>query len=564
MKIKKHFLSLMAVCGLFLGQLTCAHRNLDDRPKLTIVLVVDQFAYHYIPKLGKNFKYGLRYLFENGVVYGNAYHPHGVPETTPGHHGISTGTVPKDHGAVGNDWLDQNGIHVTYADDPDSPSLTTKEGTKGFSPRKTRVDNLSDQFVLKTSPDTVCKVFSMALKNYPAISMAGRTGKAFWLDPDSGDFSSSAAYFNALPDWVVEFNQKKKAEKLKSKIWELIYSEDSKKYDFPYIRNYDYAGFEKSMIGANSDTIINNSSENKYYTHHKTANSSKYYMFMKTPFSGKLLLKFAKNCIDANLSLKNNDKMLLWVSLSNLDLLCHFYGPHCIETIDLIYHIDKQIKNFIEYVNKRVGEKDYLIVLTADHGICPIPEIMEKQGFEMAKRISAMPLVKNLNEMIKEKYGVDKLVLDFEPTYFRLDSKVLDKFDDAVRRDVYNSILDYLRSVKGIKNVWTFDELANSTFEPYQLESFYKNQLYKGRSGDIICQPEPYCQITKYPTGTSHMSPYEYDTHVPLVIYQKGKFERKVINDKVWIPQLPITLAKILGVVVPSASTYDPLPGLKI
>jgi predicted AlkP superfamily pyrophosphatase or phosphodiesterase len=564
MRINKRFLLLITLQCFFLNQLICARYKEEGRPKLTIVLVVDQFAYHYIPKLGRHFKYGLKYLFENGVVYNKAYHPHGVPETTPGHHAISTGTLPKDHGAVGNDWLDMNGHPVAYADDPDYPSLTSQEGTKGYSSRKTRVDNLSDQFVFKSCPGTTCKVFSMALKNYPAISMAGKMGKAFWLDPESGEFSSSTAYFNALPDWVIEFNQKKKAEKLKAKIWDLVYSQDSEKYNFPYIRNYDYAGFETSMIGVNSDKIINNSSENKYYTHHKTKNSSNYYMFMKSPFSSKLLLKFAKRCIDANLSLENDDKMILWVSLSNLDLLCHFYGPHCIETIDLIYHIDKQIKKFIEYVSKRVGEEDYLVVFTADHGICPIPEIMQKQGFHLAKRISAGPLVNHLNEMIKEKFGVEKIVLDFEPTYFRLDRKALEKFDDTVKRDIYDLILGHLRSVQGIKNAWTFDELANSTFEPCQLENFYKNQLYIGRSGDIICQPEPYCQITKYPTGTSHLSPYEYDTHVPLVIYQKGKFEKKVINDKVWIPQLPVTLAKILGVAGPSASTYDPLPGLKI
>ena len=121
-----------------------------------------------------------------------------------------------------------------------------------------------------------------------------------------------------------------------------------------------------------------------------------------------------------------------------------------------------------------------------------------------------------------------------------------------------------MRSIPGIKNVWTFDELEDSTFQPHQLESFYKNQLYAGRSGDIICQPEPYCQITKYPTGTSHMSPYDYDTHVPLIIYQNGRFEKKKVNKKVWMQQLPVTLAHILHVGQPSASPYDQLPGLNL
>ena len=97
---------------------------------------------------------------------------------------------------------------------------------------------------------------------------------------------------------------------------------------------------------------------------------------------------------------------------------------------------------------------------------------------------------------------------------------------------------------------------------PDYLENFYKNQLYEGRSGDIICMPQPYCQITKYPTGTSHSSPYDYDTHVPLVLYQQGRFGRQTIRSKVWMQQLPITLAHILGVQRPSASTFATLPGI--
>jgi len=93
-------------------------------------------------------------------------------------------------------------------------------------------------------------------------------------------------------------------------------------------------------------------------------------------------------------------------------------------------------------------------------------------------------------------------------------------------------------------------------------ENFYKQQLYAGRTGDLICLTQPYCLLTSYPRGTSHSSPYDYDSHVPLVLYQKGRFEKKKINSKVWIPQLPVTLAHILNCERPSASTYKLLPGI--
>ena len=521
-----------------------------DTPMLTIVIVIDQFAFHYIPKLQKYFKYGLKDLFDNGIVYYKAYHPHGVPETTPGHHGLSIGTCPRDHGAVANDWLDPNGKIVEYVSDPAYPSLTSNEQATGYSSRNTKVDGLSDQFMFKSKPNCIHKVYALSLKSYPAVSMAGKLGKPFWIDQQSGEFTSSTAYFKELPKWVTDFNQLGQAEKLKNTVWKLMYPEDADEYDFAFMKNYDYAGMNEPMVGANSDKVISK------------INLHKYYMFEKTPQSSKYLLNFAEKCIDSNLKINSNDKMILWVSLSNLDLLCHFYGPDSLETIDLIYHIDKQLKDFFMYLKKKIGEKNYLLVLTADHGICPIPEIAQKQGFYQAKRIAAKTLIEHINEIVREKFDLPDFEVYFEPTSFVIKHEVFDKLSVKIKQEILKTIKDYLRSVPGIKNVWTFEELEGATFQPHQLESFYKNQLYAGRSGDIICQPEPYCQITKYPTGTSHMTPYDYDTHVPLIIYQRGRFEKKKINKKVWIPQLPATLARILHVEQPSASIYDLLPGL--
>src|SRR5258708_36943605 len=73
-------------------------------PRLAVVLVIDQFAYHYINKLYPQLKYGLRYLLDNGVVYTNAFMPHAQAGTATGHAGLNTGMCHKDHGFVPNAW----------------------------------------------------------------------------------------------------------------------------------------------------------------------------------------------------------------------------------------------------------------------------------------------------------------------------------------------------------------------------------------------------------------------------------------------------------------------------
>ncbi|KKQ32307.1 MAG: hypothetical protein US49_C0010G0007 [candidate division TM6 bacterium GW2011_GWF2_37_49] len=525
-------------------------------PKLAVVLIVDQFAYHYISKVKPFLKYGLKDFLDNGVVFENAYHPHGIPETTPGHHGLCVGTCAKDHGAVANDWVKTDGTIEQYVDDPECPMIGAgqTEDKIGKSNKKTRVDGLSDQFVLKSTNKSHNKVFALSLKSHPAIATACRMGKAVWLDSSAGQFVSSTAYFDKLPEWLIKFNEKHPIQNMYSNVWQTAYPKDSSAYDFLFCDNYEFTAYKESMIGRSIDDFCDNCIK-------RSSNTDKGECFVKNPQSSQLLLDLAKQCIKANFNKDGNERMLLWVSLSNLDLLTHFYGPDCMEPLDLIYHIDKQIGDFTKFLKKIVNSKDLLVVLTADHGVGPIPEIARKKGHKLACRIMAESLVKKMNDFIKQNFGLEKVVLDYEPTSFRLNREVMQGLGKTKQRDIMLHLTHFLKYQPGIKNAWICEDLRNSTFEPFELENFYKNQIYKNRSGDIICQPEPYCQITKYPTGTSHMTPYDYDTHVPLMIYQKGQFERKNITLKVWIPQLPVTLAKVLGVGKPSASTFEPLPG---
>ena len=94
------------------------------------------------------------------------------------------------------------------------------------------------------------------------------------------------------------------------------------------------------------------------------------------------------------------------------------------------------------------------------------------------------------------------------------------------------------------------------------INELFKNQLYPGRSGDLICKLQPYSAITKYPTGTHHRTPYEYDTHVPLAICWEGKIKKRIEHKKVLSIQIANTFAKLCEVPKPTASIEAPLPGV--
>ncbi len=507
----------------------------DIAPKITIVMVVDQFAYHYFPKLQKHFKYGFKRLLDNGIVYTNATHPHGVPETTTGHCSISTGCYPKDHGGVTNEWLDQKGNALRFENG--------KNPAQEKADHHLMVDSLSDQFLQFMSPTVPTNVFSLSIKAHPAIAMAGKTGKAIWFDNKKGEFCSSKKYFENLPVWAAAFN-KKIDQRYAGYTWKTCYKTDAPAYNYPHIKNYRFAGSKESFI-------------NKSFSSTPTPFS----FLIKTPIANQMLLDFAKECVNTNLNTQANDRMLLWVSLSQLDLLTHLFGPDSLESTDSIYHLDRQINDFITFIHRKVGASNCLFVLTADHGIAPIPEIQQLKGFPMAKRIMAEPLIKEMNQEVEKSFKISNIVKAFDPNSFRLNNELFTTLEPKTQNAILIKLRNFLRNYPGIANAWTYQELTNTPARLNQFTSFYKTQLFPGRVGEIIVQPAPYCQITSYPTGTSHCTPYDYDTHVPLIFYQPGKLTHKVINKRVLMPQLPVTLARLLHITKPSASPFDILPG---
>ncbi len=551
----KFFLSLLLV-SIF-GIVTPKTQNTP--PRLVAVIIIDQFAYHYIPKLHNHFRYGFKELFEKGVVYNNAYHAHAVPETAPGHHALSTGTLPSIHSVILNEWFDSNGKGTLYG----YTSLQPTENDRKYellSCDQTRVEGLSDQFVMASTNDVTHHAIALSLKPQPALACAQRLGKAIWFNEYTGNFISNANYFNQTPSWLDDFNQRYQLPQLSSVTWHCMYPPNDKAYAFPYIDNYDFVSLSKPMIGGMPIPIKNIESfykidDSKHQEH------TSYSLFLKTPHASKALIELAKVTLDQTLKNNKNNRLLLWVCLGNLDLLCHYYGPHAREAIDTIYHFDQQIQDFMDYAKKQVGADNCLFVLASDHGIAPIPEIMQKQGMTLAKRIRAKDLITSMNDLIKKKYNLDAVVKMYEPTFFILNKEALATVSQSIQQAIIADIKNYLAHHEGIKRVWTHKELQQTTFQPDSLENFYKNQIYNNRFGDIICMPEPYCLISNYAAGTSHLSPYDYDTHVPLIIYHQG-ISHKTISHRVWAGQLPGTLAYMLGINRPVASNCEILPGI--
>ncbi len=524
-------------------------------PNVCVVFVIDQFAYHYLWKLKPFFKYGLKKILDKGTVYHDATYPHAMPSTPTGHAALSTGTFGYIHGITGYGWIDEDNRYrlITEDDTPES-TVFSLNGLHdyGRSAKNLMADTICDQFSLSGEPSSPTYAFAISLKSRSAIMLAGQKGKAIWFDDTDGGLTSSKAYFDSIPKWLKKANKSLRPRHKAKYRWNYFHNCKSKAYSFSQIKNYEHSSFNMSRVG--KTFRIDTKSARPYST------------FIASPFGDRMVIETAKRCIKYHLNINEHrySRMLVFVCLSGFDYSGHLFGPDSLEQIDMLYHLDKQIGKFISAIQTIAGRKKSLFIVTSDHGVMPIPEVLNDKGFSMPKRICVQSLIEELNSVAKDEFGVENIVKHYEAPQFFLDKAQMSKLSPEQREKCLQKLKNTIKSKEGIRDCWTLRELEttdNNVKNKYQL--LYAKQIYKGRAGDLICLTEPYKMLTKYPKGTSHATPYRYDTHVPLAFYQTGVYDSGVqVQQPVSMLQFPLTLSRLINCPAPSCAQGPVLPGL--
>jgi arylsulfatase A-like enzyme len=522
-------------------------------PKLTVIFVVDQFAPQSLMTIKPYVQDGFKILLTEGVVFTNAHHPHGMPATCTGHTALSTGAYANEHGIVGNSWFTSRGICIECDDaSAEDAAVLAPDGVYNYgkSPHHIMVDGISDHFVLSSTEHRKRHAYAISLKSRAAIATADRAGIALWFDNQAGVFTSSKAYMHELPAWVASFNSLNKVESPGTVYWKQKFPDKSGAYAFPLANDYRYVRIGKSLINT------------KVPIGPEVAADNPYQLYVLTPDANKLVCDCATECIKTYIAESKADELLLWVCISSLDKLGHQFGPWSKETFDMLYYLDTQIGDVMKAAEKLINGEEILYILTSDHGIAPILEQLHDRGINLGHRIQSKELIKALNDYIESEYGYANLIYGTKGHQLYLNTKLLRNIPSVQRNAIIEDLQETLEAYEGIKKVWTHKELHTQSFSKYSAEQYFKQQLFRNRSGTLIMQVYPYTIIGSHTYGTSHKTPYTHNTNVPLIMYQKNKIEKKQINTKVLTLQLVPTLAHLLQVTQPSAAMTDVLPGI--
>lgn len=524
-------------------------------PKLTIIFVLDGVGYHVIQKLQPFFKGGLKELLDKGIVYQNAYHPHAQPTTAIGHTALATGAFADMHGIVANSWLKADGTKVDSIEDDNPYTIefgATQKDTKGKSPHNIMVEGISDQIMLHSQPDHPYIVYAVSFKDRAAIPLAGKLGKAIWFNYYSGKFTSSKAYFETLPAWVMQLNTVLPITKKKWVPWKQVFSPTSQAYNFRFINDYRYASAQR-LVG----TRIPKRSI--------SLTPKEYKLFTVSPIGQNMLFTCAQHCLDYLLQTYSNHSILLWISISTPDKIGHWFGPDSLEYIDLMYHVDQQLGSFMNYVKRKVAPNSTLFALTADHGSTPIVEFLQEEGINTAQRVNSVEMAQKVNHVIAKTFNLQKnCIFSIQPPQVYCNEPYLATLPLEMKNNILKKIKEELLGQSGIHQVWTRQERDAICQTLPSLAAYYKHQCYREREGLLAVQVQPYTYLASYQEGTGHRTPYEYDTHVPFILYQPNRFEKKQVDEKAWTLQLAPTLASLYNVPKPSGAFLDMLPCLNI
>lgn len=480
-------------------------------PSLIVLVTIDQFRGDYLDRFGPQLHGGLGRLMRSGAWFTNAHQDHAITETAPGHASLLSGRFPRSTGITSND------VGVGDASAP----LVEIPNADGASPARFQGTTLVDWLRGK---DARSRTLSVSMKDRAAILPVGRSrADVYWYYPD-GRFTTSRYYRDSLPQWVARFNARKLPQSFAGKSWTPLLSDSA--YKEPDSVNVEGAGIEYAFphrLPDDGDAVAS--------------------LVRLTPWMDDITLAFALEGMRERSLGDGPATDVLAVSLSATDVIGHRYGPDSKEIHDQVLRLDRSLGIFLDSLFKLRDSSRVAIALVSDHGVGTIPELAARNVRPMPERVDLSQPAANMRARLVAGH--------VEPTATYLDNKTV-RVDRAAlgnaRINIDTVLAAFAREAKqipGVRRVDRFlDILAGDTVND-AIARRWSHQFPKG--GDVALV------ITLTPSSTSggsvatHGSPYDYDTHVPLIFYGMA-FRAGRYSGFVRTVDLAPTLAEVAGV----------------
>lgn len=468
----------------------------DARPRLVVVLVVDQMRTDYLERYGGGWTDGLKRLRDNGTWFTDAAYPYLNTVTCAGHSTIGTGRFPREHGMVLNGWFERREGRTTLCTETPGENTITPSGVlaqpRSDGPGRLRVPTLAERI-----KDRGGRVVTISLKPRSAIGLAGRGSDATIWFGGTGTFVTSTAYGDRLPPFVAETLERNPIAGARTAPWVKLLAPDR------YSGTDDGLG-ERPPLGWS--TVFPHPLDHERFIA----------LWQLSPSADAYLARLAAAAIDSY-KLGMDDKVdFLGVSFSTLDVVGHAFGPESHEIQDILAHLDRTIGTLLGALDERIGRGYYVVALTSDHGVAPIPEQSVAAGLP-AGRINAQEVANAVEAALEPHLGKGPHIATLLYTDLYFGPGVWNKIRS--NREALAAVRKAMLAVPGVERVFTADELKRvDDGDPVQRAAALS--WFEERSGDMILVPRQYWIASA--AATTHGTLHPYDQRVPVIFFGQG------------------------------------------
>lgn len=464
-------------------------------PKLVLLIVIDQFGSAEFERIEPFFSNGFRQVIDQGVVFPQAVHQHSQTETGPGHATISTGHFPRNHGVVSNWYVEPGLPELIWVGDDDEHNK---------SPHRLMVPAVGD-WIKERYP--TAKVFTASAKARAAVMLGGKhANAAFWWEEEDGLLESSTYY--DVPDWFEPFNNQRLASRFYGKVWKPLplSNEDLKQLQ---IESLDLGplrpGFPHVFGGLRPAPV-----------------ESFYDDLWGSPWLDMHLAQLAHTILEEEQLGTDDVPDLLALSFSVSDVIGHRFGPNSREYVDILLRQDRLVGEILSHIDSLVGLDQTLVVLTSDHGVVPVPEVLQRRG-EPGSRVDweTLHCVQQATHDLAEEHGVMEWLIS--GTFLAPD---LSEQTGLSEIELEQATARRLEECPAVKKVWTDSELtaAEARERPDDENDerwLFANSYYRGRSAEFQIRYQEYLMRSRG-SLTTHGTSYLYDRQVPVVFMMPG------------------------------------------
>ncbi|TXE07318.1 alkaline phosphatase family protein [Gelidibacter salicanalis] len=515
----------------------------NAQPKLIVGIVVDQMRYDYLTRFYTKYgDGGFKRMMNEGFNCKNNHFNYVPTYTGPGHASVYTGTTPKYHGIIGNNWYDKDLKKTVYcAGDDTVASIGTTDAAGKMSPRRMKTTTFGDENRLFTQMQG--KTIGIALKDRGAILPAGHTANAaYWFHgANEGRWITSTYYMTEMPQWVQKFNVSNQAQSY-IKEWNTL---------------YDIATYTESGPDANVFEGGFNGKDGATFPYDLKAIKDKnggFDIIKATPYGNSITTDFALAAIDGEALGTDEFTDVLAISYSSPDYVGHNFGVNSKEVQDTYLRLDKDLERLFNGLDAKVGKGNYTVFLTADHAAIEVPAYLQSVNIP-AGYFNGRTFKDQLNAFMKTKYDAEDLIENVSNNQIFLNRTKLSEMDldlDAVQKAIVNEIIAY----EHIDKAYAGMSMSQTSFTT-GIEQLIQNGYNQKRSGDVIYILDP-AVISYSLTGSTHGSSFNYDTHVPLLFFGNGISQGSTYK-RTNITDIAPTMSAILGISFPNASSGQPL-----